>query len=191
MYNDLRRKAVLWRLPMCNIDKWSSEKPTVLRECRRCHNLRLVPEGSVLLHCFIVMSTRRIYGRPRPTHICRWPWFGTKYILSLSYVFEWQFSVDLGSTADGPMILCISVFMFKALTPCRHAELGSIFALNLCAFKGSLLKYSSFVIFDALQTKFRKTTPVAYRLWVSVSIILYWHSVTRRESLVEKIWCYN
>jgi len=71
------------------------------------------------------------------------------------------------------MIPCISVFMFKALTPCRLAELGSIFALNRCAFEGSLLKYYSFVIFDALQTKFCKTTPVADRLSVSVSISLY------------------
>jgi len=76
MYNDLRRKTVLWRLPVCNIDKWSSEKPAALRECRRCHNLRLVPEGSMLFRCFIVVSTRRIYGRLGPAHICRWSRFG-------------------------------------------------------------------------------------------------------------------
>jgi len=43
-----------------------------------CHNLRLVPEVSVLFRCFIVMSTRRIHDRPGPDRICRWPWFGTK-----------------------------------------------------------------------------------------------------------------
>jgi len=108
--------------------------------------------------------SQSLYRLSYPTHDL--DLIQNKFLVSIMF-FEWQFSVDLGSTADGPMILCISVFMFKALTPCRHAELGSIFALNLCAFKGSLMKYSSFAISDALQTKCCKATPVAYRLCLS------------------------
>jgi hypothetical protein len=69
-----------------------------------------------------------------------------------------------------------SIFMFTVLTRCRHAEIGSVFALNRC-----VLKYVSFVIFDALQNKCCKTTLAAYKLSVSVSISLYWHEVTSRD----------
>jgi len=69
---------------VCNIYKRSSEKPAALRECRRCHNLRLVPEGSVLFRCFIVMSTRRKYDRPGlVTFVGDLDWVQNKFLIEV------------------------------------------------------------------------------------------------------------
>ena len=94
--------------------------------------------------------------------------------------------MDLGSTPDGPMILCISVIMFKALTRCRHSELGSIFAMDCLAFKGSLLKYPSFVIFTRSKRNVAKLQLLLTDCH-GLSPVLCTDRVTSRKSLMEKI----